>query len=169
MMNYKKIGCICSLSLLLLACSDDNQDLIQYINEIKHRKTKEVDPLPSFAPLPSFQFPDNGERRSPFKSIAQKKQVDLNEPDTKRIKQPLEAFPLDSLKFVGTLKQGSDTWALIEQPNKDITHVRIGNYMGQNFGRIASISSESIELIETTKSSGKWEKHKTTIKLFTGK
>lgn len=170
MINQKKgIYCICFLSLLLVACSGDNEDLVNYINEIKHRKTREIEPLPSFAPLPSFKFPDNGNTRSPFKPTSQKKEADVNAPDKNRPKQSLEAYPLDALKFVGTLKQGNDVWALIKLPNMGITPVRIGDYMGQNYGRIVLIKNDSLELMETIQSSGTWEKHKTKIELYTGK
>lgn len=171
MMNQKRrIGCICSLTFLLIACSDGNEDLVRYIKEVKHRKTRDIEPIPSFAPLPSFTFPDNGNRRNPFKPTTQPKQeVDLNAPDQNRPKEPLESYPLDALKFVGTLNQGNDIWALIKLPNSDITHIRIGNYMGQNYGRIVSIKNNAIQLLETTKTSGKWEKHLTTIELYTGK
>lgn len=81
----------------------------------------------------------------------------------------MEAFPLDALKFVGTLQQDNEVWALIELPNQGITPVQIGDYMGHNYGRIVSIKNDSIELIETTQSSGKWKKHRTKIKLYTGK
>jgi len=158
------------LSLLLGSCSGNNDDLRRYIDEVKHRKTREIEPIPSFSPLPTFKFPDNGNRRNPFKPITHKKeQVDMNAPDKNRPKEPLEAYPLDALKFVGTLRQGNDTWALIKLPSSDITHVRVGNYMGQNYGRIVSIKNNAIQLIETTQTSGKWDKHKTTIELYTGK
>ncbi|AWN73753.1 pilus assembly protein PilP [Legionella anisa] len=171
MINRKqKIGCICSLSLLLVACSGNNDDLVRYIKEVKHRKTREIEPIPSFAPLPTFKFPDSGNRRNPFKPIAQKKEeVDVNAPDKNRPKEPLETYPLDALKFVGTLTQGNEIWALIKLPSSDITHVGIGNYMGQNYGRVVSITNNAIQLIETTQTSGKWEKHKITLELYTGK
>lgn len=69
----QRVVCICSLSLLLIACSGNNDDLVRYINEAKHRKTREIEPIPSFAPLPTFKFPDNGNRRNPFKPITQKR------------------------------------------------------------------------------------------------
>lgn len=170
MSRKQRIGCICSLSLLLAACSGNNDDLVRYINEVKHRKTRDIEPIPSFAPLPTFKFPDNGNRRNPFKPMTEKKpEMDVNAPDQNRSKEPLEAYPLDALKFVGTLRQGNEIWALIKLPSSDITHVRIGNYMGQNYGRIVSIKNNSIQLMETTQTSGKWEKHKTTIELYTGK
>lgn len=74
MMN-KGICCVCFISLLLVGCTDDNGDLANYINEVKHKKTREIEPLPSFTPLPSFKFPHNGNRRSPFRPISQKKRL----------------------------------------------------------------------------------------------
>lgn len=157
------------LPLFLTACSGDNSDLFKYINEIKSRPGRPIEPIPKFAPLPIFKFPDNDNRRSPFKPVDIKKRTDLYAPDQKRVKQPLEAFPLDALKFVGILKQGSEIWALIKQPDSQITRIRIGDYMGQNYGRVVSIKLDEIKLEETIKNSGAWEKKMTTLNLDTGK
>ncbi len=155
-------------SLLLISCSGDNSDLVKYINDIKARPPMKIEPIPQFAPLPIFKFPENDNRRNPFKPIDQKKRTDLFAPDQKRPKQPLEAFPLDALKFVGTLKEGSEVWALIKRPDLQINRIRVGQYMGQNYGRVVLIKNDSIQLEETVKNSGTWEKHITTIKLYTG-
>lgn len=158
-----------SLSMLLEACSGDNSDLIKYINDMKARPAKTIEPIPQFAPLPIFKFPEGDTRRNPFKQIDQKKRADLNAPDKNRAKQPLEAFPLDALKFVGILKQGSETWGLIKQPDGQIIRVKVGDYMGQNYGRITSITTETIKLDEAIQNAGKWEKQTTTLNLDTGK
>lgn len=158
-----------SLSLLLMACSGDNSDLTKYINDIKARPAIKIEPIPQFAPLPIFKFPENDNRRNPFKPVDQKKRADVDAPDQKRVKQPLEAFPLDALKFVGTLKQGNEIWALIKLPGKQVSRIRVGEYMGQNYGRVILIKNEFIKLEETIKNSGTWEKHITTINLDTGK
>ena len=160
------LGLVC---IALSSCSGDNSDLIKYINDIKARPAKAIEPIPQFTPLAVFIFPDNGDRRSPFKPTEAQKNLDLYAPDQKRKKQPLEAYPLDALKFVGILEQGSDVWGLIEQPDKKITRVRVGDYMGQNYGRIIVIKQNLIKLEETTKDSGMWKKQITTINLYTGK
>lgn len=159
---------ISSLSALLSACSGDNSDLMNYMNDVKSRPASPIEPIPKFAPLPSFKFPENDSRRSPFKPVDVKKRTDQSAPDQKRVKQPLEAFPLDALKFVGILKQSNSIWALIKAPDK-ITPVKVGDYMGQNYGRIISIKNDEIKLEETIKNSGTWEKHITTLNLVTGK
>ncbi len=51
--------------------------------------------------------------------------IDMAAPNTKRPKQPLEAFPLDALKFVGILKEGNIVWALIKEPNGVVTEQKL--------------------------------------------
>lgn len=164
----KNIGSFSVIALLCTACTGDNSDLSNYINDIKNRPGAPIEAIPKFAPLPVFKFPENDSRRSPFKPIDVKK-TDQYAPDQKRVKQPLEAFPLDGLKFVGILKEGSQLWALISTPSKKVVPVKVGNYMGLNYGRIISIKSNEIKLEETVKNAGTWEKHITTIHLDTGK
>lgn len=164
-----KIFLIASLSLLLGSCSGDNTDLYKYINDTKARPSRAIEQIPKFSPLPIFKFPENDNRRSPFKPVDMKKVNDQNAPDKNRTKQPLEAYPLDALKFVGILKQGSEIWALIKTPSKQVARVRVGDYMGLNFGRIITIKDDLIKIQETKKISGTWEKSITTLNLDTGK
>lgn len=150
---------------MLSSCSNDNQDLLKYIHDIKSRPSRVVEPIPQFAPLATFKFPENDNRRSPFKPVDLKKRTDVDAPDVKRKKGPLEVYPLDSLKFVGTLKEQNKVWALIRLPDKQIVRITVGEYMGQNYGRVLSITENSIKLEETTKISGEWEKKITVINL----
>lgn len=170
-MKFNKLLLSMLLILSLSACVEDNYDLVQYIHEVKERKSPPIPQIPNFEPLPVYKFPDNGKRRNPFNPLNQKKPTaDPYAPDQKRIRQPLESYPLDALKFVGEIKQSGTVWGLIKQPDSQIVRVRVGDYMGQNYGRIKAIKSNSILLEETIKgTSGKWEKQITTLELFTGK
>ena len=156
------------VAVLITACSGDNSDLLRYINSIKSRPGAPIEPIPKFSPLPVFRFPENDTRRSPFKPVEVKKASQLA-PDQKRVKQPLESYPLDALTFVGILKEGNQLWALIRDPEKKVVAIKVGNYMGQNFGRVLSITSNEIKLEELIKNSGTWEKKITTINLNTSK
>jgi type IV pilus assembly protein PilP len=156
------------ISVLISACTGDNSDLMKYINDVKSRPGAPIEPIPKFAPLPVFRFPENDTRRSPFKP-AENKKIDQFAPDQKRARQPLEFYPLDALKFVGILKQGNELWGLIKNPEKKIVPVQVGNYMGLNYGRIISIKNDEIKLEETIKDSGTWAKRSTTLHLDTGK
>lgn len=154
------------LSVAMTACtSSADSELSRYIFEIKARKARPIEPLPQFSPLPKFAYPLLDNRRSPFKPREVKVAQDKMAPNTNRPKQPLENFPLDSLKFVGILKQGSTIWALISEPNGEIARVKPGDYMGQNFGKVIGINEKLLRLEETVQIAGKWKKHITTINL----
>jgi type IV pilus assembly protein PilP len=84
-----------------------------------------------------------------------------------RRKEPLEAYPLESLKMVGTLERGKQRWALIKTPDGNLYRVRQANYMGQNFGVIAMITDSSItlkELIQDT--TGSWSERTSNLQLL---
>ncbi len=65
------------------------------------------------------------------------------------------------------MEKDSTVWALIKDPEGKITPLRIGQYMGQNYGRVIAIKLNEIKLEETIKNSGTWEKHITTLQLAT--
>ena len=68
-------------------------------------------------------------------------------PELNRPKEPLEAFPLESIQMLGTITQNKETFALVKAgPN--LYRVKKGNYMGQNFGVITAIDEAQINLKE---------------------
>lgn len=150
----------------LAACSSSADDeLSSYIFDVKARKATPITPIPKFQRIEKFVYPENDMRRSPFKhkNIAQSE--DKSAPNINRSREPLEQFPLDALKFVGILKQGALVWGLISQPGGEIIRVRVGNYMGKDFGKIISINDTSLKLEETVQVQGKWERKLTTFNL----
>lgn len=165
--KYLRINAVSISGLLLLmsACGPVEDDLQRYIHEIKTRPSKAIEPIPEFATPQKFKYPENVERRSPFKPHAVLERQDTQAPDVNRPKQPLEAFSLDALKFVGILKEGSTIWALISQPEGKISTVRAGDYMGKNYGKVINITENRILVQETVKIGGLWEKKMITLKL----
>lgn len=155
------------LSVFLFACHSSVDDLTHYINTIKSRPAAPIEPIPTFTPLKKFNYPEDMPRRNPFVPLAPKQQEDLFAPNINRTKQPLEAFPLDALKFVGILRQEGKLWGLIMQPGGLITRVKVGDYMGQNFGQVLSIKNKVINLEETIKINGLWKKRGMIINLRT--
>ena len=161
----KTFGMMLVIVFMLLGCSSsDEGELTHYINNVKTRPAKPIEPLPTFMPLPKFIYPEEDTRRSPFKPRVVE-QSGAFSPNIKRPKQPLEAFPLDALKFVGTLNQGSTTWALIKQPDGLVSRAKPGDYMGQNYGQIVSIKMKKMTLDEAIQVEGKWEKRRVSIDL----
>ena len=52
------------------------------------------------------------------------------------------------MSMVGTLNQGGTTYGLVQTSDGLIHRVVPGNYLGQNDGRIVSITDSEIELVE---------------------
>ena len=87
------------------------------------------------------------------------------QPDVNRRREPLEAYPLESLKMVGVLKQ-KEIFALVRSPDNALFQVKAGNYLGQNFGRIIGVSESAIKLKEIVQdSNGAWEEKEQTLML----
>lgn len=155
--------------IMLSACSSSEDELSRYIHSVKNRppSPRTIEPIPEFKPLEKFSFPSNDKRRSPFKRIQHESKMDANSPNINRPKQPLEAFPLDALKFVGILKEGNSTWALIAQPGGMVTPARVGDYMGKNYGQIIRIKDNGIDIEETVQLGGRWEKKRFSLNMNT--
>jgi type IV pilus assembly protein PilP len=83
----------------------------------------------------------------------------------KRVKEPLEAFPLESIQMLGTITQDKETFALVKAgPN--LYRVKKGNYMGQNFGVITSIDEGGIKLKELVQDgTGEWVERASALQL----
>ncbi len=77
-------------------------------------------------------------------------------PELNRRKQPLEAYPLDTMAMVGSLNRGGQLVALVRVDGL-LYQVKSGQYLGQNFGRIMKISETEITLREIVQDAvGEW-------------
>jgi type IV pilus assembly protein PilP len=139
---------------LLAGCSQQGmQDLEQYVAEVKARPPTPIDPIPQITQAETFLYIGD-DRRDPFAPTEEIEDVltgpteEGPRPDPHRRKEELEAFPLDSLKMVGTLDRDGQKWGLVKTPDGTIHRVKAGNYLGQNDGRIVSIEDERINIVE---------------------
>jgi type IV pilus assembly protein PilP len=90
-------------------------------------------------------------------------------PDLNRRKEPLEAFPLESLNMVGSLQQGKTMFALVRTPDRDVYQVRPGNYLGQDFGVVVAVTESEVRLRELVQdSAGDWTERNSTLQLIQG-
>jgi type IV pilus assembly protein PilP len=88
------------------------------------------------------------------------------QPDFARPREPLETFSLETLTMVGVLAQQGVTHAVVRTPENAIYHVRVGNYMGQNFGRITQIRETEVTLRENVQdSAGDWSERTSSLML----
>jgi len=139
-------------SAALSACTQSNEDLHAYIEETKSKHLGSVQPLPTFEPYKNFTY-SAVELRDPFEAAfeeEQNQQVVSNSlrPNATRPKEPLESYPLDTLRMVGILTQHENTWGLVKDPNNVVHRIQTGNYAGQNEGQIISVTEKQIDIIE---------------------
>jgi type IV pilus assembly protein PilP len=133
-------------ALTLTACSSADDELQSFITETKHEAGGRVEPLPEVKPYQTFTYADMS-LRSPFVPSGPSG-GSLLRPDPKRNREFLEQFSLDSLKMVGTLVIGGQTFGLIQTKDGLVDRVLPGNYIGQNDGRITEITSSKIVIRE---------------------
>ncbi|MGD8378706.1 MAG: pilus assembly protein PilP [Gammaproteobacteria bacterium] len=155
----------------IAGCGSNLDDLRQYAKQVRARKGGHIEPLPQIQPYKTFAY-DMDNERSPFvpdteiNPQAQAQNASGVHPDFNRNHEYLEGFPLDSLKMVGTLSMGGDTYAIISDPEGKVTRVKKGNYIGQNNGKITGISESGIQLREIVPNGlGGWTERQSTLAL----
>jgi type IV pilus assembly protein PilP len=144
---------VCAAALLGVAgCSGSNDDLSSWLDQMKARPGGRIEPLPQIRPAPTFAYEPDG-RRSPFMPDLPTQRLGLGPdavagPDLNRPREFLERYSLDTLRMVGTLEQGGARFGLVQDSDGLIHRVQVGNHMGQNYGRILSITENQIALVE---------------------
>ncbi|MCW8918260.1 MAG: pilus assembly protein PilP [Gammaproteobacteria bacterium] len=146
---------LAALLLTLGGCSSlDNSDLDKRLAEIKARPAKKIPPLPVFKPYETFLY-SASEEQDPFKlfdglAIAPTtEEMVADNPLKDRNLEALEQYPLDTLRYVGQLTTDGRDWAIITSPDLIVHRVQVGNYLGQNYGRITAIQQNKILITET--------------------
>lgn len=152
-LTRKSLPVLAMVALGLAGCSNDMDDLDQYINTIKAKPGGRIEPLPEITPYEIFTYVADAEGfRSPFvPDSPQSAAGDVDggtRPDPARSREYLESFSLDTLRMVGTLELGGTNYGLVQTSDGLVHRVVPGNYMGQNDGRIVAVKDSEIELIE---------------------
>lgn len=160
------------IALLLSGCGNRMQDLQQYVAQVKARRGGQIPPLPQISPFESFLYEDMN-LRSPFipqlqnfANSAKGSSTTGLHPDFNRPRQYLEQFPLDSLKMMGTLTLKGSMYALVRDGDGVVHKVTVGEYMGQNYGKITKVSQAGLVLREIVPDGqGGWVERDTTVQL----
>lgn len=138
--------CAALACLALVGCSSGDSNLQQFITHVEHEPGGRVAPLPKVPKYETFTYDDQN-MRSPFVP-SEPTGVGSIRPNSSRPRQYLERFPLDTLKMVGTIRIDKHVYGLVQTKDGIVHRVRIGNYMGQNDGRIVQITPTQIRLVE---------------------
>jgi len=169
----KTLMCILVLTGLA-ACSGDNMgDLRGYIEAEKAKPGGRVEPIPEVKPFEAFVYQE-ASRHSPFEpwsatAANSGKRATPGTgpaPDANRRKEALEAFPLDTLRMVGTLAQKDGLWAIIKAPDGLVYRVSRNNYLGQNHGRVTRVGDDKIDIVEIVPDGlGGWQERQASLAL----
>lgn len=179
-MRHRAIPALCVLAttISLAACGGSEQDDIRAWMQSERNSIKpSVQPIPEptkFNPEPystangmqpfSTEKLENMLRGStgPVASSA------LIEPELNRRREPLEAFPLDTMALVGSLDRNGTLVALVKV-GALLYQVKPGNYLGLNYGRVMRISETEVVLREIVQdSTGEWTERPAALQLVEG-
>jgi type IV pilus assembly protein PilP len=158
--------------VLLAACGGEQYgDLKEELSQLTKDLRGKVEPVPVVKPYEPVAYMA-GELADPFGptkiELVTRSASNAGgkfKPDETRTKEPLESFPLESLKMVGVLQQGKQTFGLI-RADASLYRVRAGNYMGQNFGLITEVNDNEIKLRELVQdATGDWAERVSTLQL----
>ena len=162
-----------SLALLAGCGGEEHRDLKQELAQLTKDFRGQVPPLPQVKPYEPVPYTAEGQV-DPFRperiDVAQQRLTSTAgssriDKERDRPKEPLEAFPLESIQMLGTITQANETFALVKAgPN--LYRVRKGNYMGQNFGVITGIDEAQIKLKELVQDgTGEWVERASALQL----
>jgi type IV pilus assembly protein PilP len=161
---------IALVSVALAGCGEQHSDLRQFVKDSDKLPRGRIPPPPEVKPYEPVAYnafnlvdPFRPRQITPPKAVPGTGGL---QPDLTRRKEPLEAYPLENLRMVGTLEQNKIMHALVRTPDNNLFRVRAGNYMGQDFGRITAISQDAIVLKEIVQDgAGNWEERDQALQL----
>lgn len=152
--------------LLLGGCTPGHEDLREWMAQERRQMVPKVTPISEpkqFVPLAYTQSaaadPFSSERLT--QALRRESGVGgsgaaLIAPELNRRKEPLEAYPLDVMSMVGSLDRGGQRVALV-RVDKLLYQVRVGDYLGQNYGKVMQISEAGVGLREIVQdAAGEW-------------
>ena len=159
-----KTSLILFVLLGVQACQDTGmQDLRDFVANAYKDKKPEIEPLPEIKPYKDFEYAA-ADADDPFnlENIITSRAATAesgDSPDSSRPREPLEEFPLDALKMVGTMSQAQRPYVIVKTSEGTALRATIGNYMGQNDGKIKQIIPEEQKVLLTEivlDSAGRW-------------
>jgi type IV pilus assembly protein PilP len=146
-----RVACIATLASFMAAgCSGGQSDLQKWIADTKKKPGGRIQALREVKPYETFVY-SAGTVRSPFQPQgpgALGGGTAGLRPSSRRNREFLEGFSLDTLKMVGTFKVRGNFYGLVQSKDGLVHKVQPGNYLGQNDGKVTDISGSKISLVE---------------------
>lgn len=159
--------------VVMAGCSADTAELQTWMDETRRNTQPIRDTIPAPKQFEPFRYENAGtiEPFAPAKlqaaldRAAMSKQKGGLQPDSTRRREALENFPIDAIRMVGHLANGKQVYALL-QVNSLVYQARVGNYAGQNHGRIVRVTEDEVLLKELVQdAAGEWTEKDTSLRL----
>jgi type IV pilus assembly protein PilP len=153
---------VCALGALA-ACGGEGDELQAWMEQQRREVRPNVTPLSPpkrFDPQPYEQAAAVEPFSTQKLTVALKQEArspnSLYAGEVNRRKEPLEAYPLDSMAMVGSVSRGGRPFALLKVDNL-LYQVKVGDYLGQNFGKVMAITETEVTVREVVQdSAGEW-------------
>jgi type IV pilus assembly protein PilP len=152
-----------ALAIAMSACTGEQDELQQWMEQQKREVKPSVQPLSppkKFDPQPYSALVGVEPFSTQKLTVALKQEArqpnSMLAAEISRRREPLEAFPLDSMSMVGSVVKQGRQYALLKVDNL-LYQVKVGDYLGQNYGKITKISETDIALREIVQdAAGEW-------------
>ena len=160
------------VAVLLVGCTADTDELQGWMDQQRREVKPSITPLippKKFDPAPY----SSAQAVEPFSaqklSVALKQEArqpnSLLAAELNRRKEPLEFFTLDGMVMVGSVTKQGRPFALLRVDNL-LYQVKIGDYLGQNYGKITKITETEIALREIVQdAAGEWIERPSSLQL----
>jgi len=165
----RSLTCV-MLGLCMVSCtSTEDEDLRVWMDKVQHETTVSPVPAPHTLAIQSVTYDPSG-KIDPFDNKKISVSLLANAasgplPDPQRLREPLEAYPLESLRMVGSLRRQGEAIALIEA-DKILYQVRKGHRLGQDHGTVIRIQDAAIEIEEIVQEApGSWATRKVQLSI----
>jgi type IV pilus assembly protein PilP len=171
-MNRLQLISLVVLGFGLTACEQQQTELQSWMKQEASKVTPEVAKIDEPKKFEPFRY-DNAANVEPFsvsklsKALEQAVKIGRSglQPDLARRRESLEVHPLDTLRMVGHIKRSGQNFGLLLVESA-VYPVKVGNYLGQNFGKIIKISETEIQLKELVQdATGDWVERESTLQL----
>lgn len=156
------------ICISLVSCgSGEGDDLDKFMRDAANDMRVKIKPLPEVRPYLALEYNADGMLSDPFRSRKSASKSGGLQPNLNRPKEPMEAYPLENIKYVGLLSKSKLTYALVKTPDNNVQQVKVGNFVGQNFGVVTQINDSEIVLKEIVQDdlSGDWVERITNLQL----
>jgi type IV pilus assembly protein PilP len=158
---------VAMVACVLAGCGASDEDALRHwMASARSARVPPPPPLPEPTPYAAREY---AARNAP-EPFAQTKIGELNRalaesPEAHRQREALEDFPLENFRMMGSMRKAGQTYAIVQVDNK-VHHIRVGQYLGQSYGRVVRITDQEIVLRELVREGvGEWKEKMTSLKL----